>query len=423
MMYKIHDNKSIRFKLRQLGLALIITGAALGMYLNFFLGDYGWNSYIMFASIVLLPNYNNLLNFRLPSYCIDLGGILYFQILCIFYLYSSVVPDELSKTQLYTFHLFTIGCIISLMSLKTSDLNFSLIVGYSWILTSVCTILCFICYVSGIYSIEYAKVHSGQGYMSILSELTMTAACTTNIICGLFLNPSKKTLAILRNILFILSIISLFLLEKRTPIIISALIIAAYIWRISNISLRIKVKYLNYTFIIIIGLLLLLSNPDVINHVATIFDNIINGISDMLNGTSKSGASATMRYESREWAFDYIENFNFFEFLFGAGYMTRWLDIPILQSFLDMGIIGFIIYAWFTFIYPILIFLSKKSTNKFVLFACFLNFYTVFSAFNSGHPYSHVKWWPVILLIIIVMHQKKYNDNRLKNSKISLLQS
>lgn len=43
MMYKIHDNKSIRFKLRQLGLALIITGAALGMYLNFFLGDYGWN--------------------------------------------------------------------------------------------------------------------------------------------------------------------------------------------------------------------------------------------------------------------------------------------------------------------------------------------------------------------------------------------
>ena len=84
MMYKIHDNKSIRFKLRQLGLALIITGAALGMYLNFFLGDYGWNSYIMFASIVLLPNYNNLLNFRLPSYCIDLGGILYFQILCIF---------------------------------------------------------------------------------------------------------------------------------------------------------------------------------------------------------------------------------------------------------------------------------------------------------------------------------------------------
>ena len=34
----------------------------------------------------------------------------------------------------------------------------------------------------------------------------------------------------------------------------------------------------------------------------------------MLNGTSKSGASATMRYESREWAFDYIENFNFFEF-------------------------------------------------------------------------------------------------------------
>ena len=119
--------------------------------------------------------------------------------------------------------------------------------------------------------------------MSILSELTMTAACTTNIICGLFLNPSKKTLAILRNILFILSIISLFLLEKRTPIIISALIIAAYIWRISNISLRIKVKYLNYTFIIIIGLLLLLSNPDVINHVATIFDNIINGISDMLN--------------------------------------------------------------------------------------------------------------------------------------------
>ena len=183
----------------------------------------------MFASIVLLPNYNNLLNFRLPSYCIDLWGYSLFSDIMYFFTFTHrYCQMSYQNTIIYISSIYYwLHNIINVI--KDIRFEFSLIVGYSWILTSVCTILCFICYVSGIYSIEYAKVHSGQGYMSILSELTMTAACTTNIICGLFLNPSK-TLAILRNILFILSIISLFLLEKRTPIIISALIIAAYIY-------------------------------------------------------------------------------------------------------------------------------------------------------------------------------------------------
>ena len=63
----LNDGVSLRFELRQLAIALIITGAALGMYLNFFVDNLGWNNIIIVFSMIFLPNWTQLKSFKLPS--------------------------------------------------------------------------------------------------------------------------------------------------------------------------------------------------------------------------------------------------------------------------------------------------------------------------------------------------------------------
>lgn len=66
------------FEFRQISIALIITGGALGMYLNFFIGNYGWNNILMMFSIIFLPNWYKLLSFKLPFYNINYVVLFYF---------------------------------------------------------------------------------------------------------------------------------------------------------------------------------------------------------------------------------------------------------------------------------------------------------------------------------------------------------
>lgn len=399
------QNKSVRFRLRQFSIAFIISGTALGMYFNFFIGNFGWNNIIMAFSILFLPNWAQLKSLKLPSFNINYGILLFFQLLCMSYLALSKIPPELSKGQLYIFHMFVVSSIISFMSLRMSDLDLDMIVRYSWLLTFSCTIFCFISCVSGIYYIENAKTHGDEGYQSILSSLTMSGACVSNIICSMILKPNNKFVIWCRFLSIVLSIVCLFLVGKRTPLLVSLLAILIYIWRTSEFKFVIKKKYIKYIFAGIVGLGILLSNEIVWEPVWQLFERSFYGIHDMIYGTSKSGDAAVMRFEVRQWAFDLIDTkFNLFNYIFGYGYMTRWLDNPVLQAYLDMGLLGFSVYLGYVIIYPTVIMFSKISRNRFILFACLLNCYNIFSAFNSGHPYGYTKWWSVIFLIFVVRH-------------------
>ena len=401
----LNDGVSLRFELRQLAIALIITGAALGMYLNFFVDNLGWNNIIIVFSMIFLPNWTQLKSFKLPSVDINFVILLFFQCLCVFYLSLSELPTGLSRGQLYIFHLFVVAFIISVMSLKSIDINFNIIIKYSWLLTFICTILCFVCCVSGIYYIEEAKVHNGTGDESVLSPLTMTGACVTNILCCLFVKSERKSVIWARFISVILSVICLFLVGKRTPLLVSILIVMIYAWRTSKFKLRIKKKYVIYLFLSIVCICLLFSDDTIRDTVYYLFERSFDGIHDMIYGTSKSGDAAVMRFRARQWTYDLIETkFDLFNYIFGYGYMTRWLDNPVLQAYLDMGLIGFFVYFGYVIVYPIIILFSKISRNRFVLFISLLGCYNIFSAFNSGHPYVYTKWWTVIILIFVVKY-------------------
>lgn len=151
---------------------------------------------------------------------------------------------------------------------------------------------------------------------------------------------------------------------------------------------------------------------DVMEKASGLYDHTVNGISDMLTGTSTSGPSARMRYYATLWALNYINTkFTLWNLIFGAGFMTRWLDVPILQSFLDMGLIGLIGYSFFILFLPLRYLFAYARRNPQILFGCMLALANVISTFNSGHPYATQRWIPLILLLVIIADVKHTNKN------------
>ena len=404
----IPSYSTLRRESRIIAMGLIIVGAALGMYMNFYFGNIGWNNILMMIALLLLPNWRNLAKFRLPFVNKIFIFIIIFQFLCITYM---VVGGTIDPSGLI-FMLFTVFMLIGIMSQNNGDMPLSKVILYAWLLGWICLSFCVTCVVSGDYYVDYVKGHSGTGSENILVDLTMAGNIYTFIItCLFYLNSSgyRRTLAIIGIIIGLIAIITL---GKRTPLLITLIVFAWYVSKFHTVSRKVRKR----TLLLVIGLVLLIVGliqiPGFSDQFLLVWNRSIDGISDMLNGTTTTGLAAVERYKRREWAISYIDNeFSTFNYIFGAGYMTHWLDAPLLQAYLDIGIMGFCSYLYFVIVKPLKVSFSKLSYNHVVFWGCTLNFYNIFSSLNSGTPYGHIRWIPLIVLILTIHHTRIKTKN------------
>ena len=406
MNLSITSDSFFRKESRPMAMGLIIVGAALGMYMNFYFGNIGWNNILMFAAILMLPNWRNILNFRLPFVNRTFKIILIFQFVCIIYMMMGGIIDG----TFLTYMVFTILMVLGIMSQNRNDMPLCKIIWYSWIFGWICLLFCCCCLISGAYFIEYAHLHDGSGYQSILIDLTMAGNLYTFIACCLYYLKGSKKEAGFSVLGIILGLILIVILGKRTPLLISFIAISVYLFRFYPISRKINKKTILYFVAVGFIIIFLFQIPGLSMAFKLVIERSVNGIIDMIHGTSSTGAAAVERYKLRDWAFDYIDNnFTLVNYIFGAGYMTKWLDAPLVQAYLDMGIIGICIYSYYVIIKPIKITFSKLSKYPIVYWGCALNFYNIFSALNSGIPYGHLRWIPLIVLILTLRTVKCKN--------------
>ena len=408
MRFYLPSYSALRRESRAMAMGLTISGAGLGMYMNFFFGNIGWNNILMSLALLLLPNWKSLLNFRLPCTNRTFRFIIFFQFICI--LYMVLGGDIDTKGLIYI--LFTVFMIIGIMSQDFGNMSMTKVVWYAWMFGWICLAFCGISLASGIYFIEYQKIHTIRGYSSVLVDLTMAGNLYTFIVCCLYYIKSSKVISKYSVIGIILSIVCMLVLGKRTPLIVGGFAIFMFIFKFYPISGRIKKSSLSYVLCFIALILLMIQIPELSEQIQHVWMRTTGGILDMIYGTSTSGAAAVERYNLRNWAYDYIENnFSLLNYFFGAGYMTKWTDSPLLQSYLDMGLIGFGVYLYFVIIKPLRITFSKLSANRLIFWGCALNFYNILSSMNSGTPYGHVRWIPLTVLILTIIQSKKSKQN------------
>ncbi|MFN3783539.1 MAG: hypothetical protein ACK4R6_06455 [Spirosomataceae bacterium] len=108
-------------------------------------------------------------------------------------------------------------------------------------------------------------------------------------------------------------------------------------------------------------------------------------------------ASALGRVETigkvGEKIIEHIENKEWWWLLLGNGYHSLYVDSPMIQTFHDLGIIGFFSYLGMH-IYILKYALSeyKKSAHPALLFLCLFIIHTFVQNFVYGMPYDYTRW-------------------------------
>lgn len=401
----------IRNYIREFGFSLVIVGVPIGMYMNFFIADIRWSNIIMLIGATMIASLKNISSFRFPNISKHLSWILCFHFTCLIYIIFYTGTHDNSK--LTIFHFFLIGLTLAVSSISPKEtISLQRIINITWIISFICSMLAFYCIINGYYK-DYYEMTSGRlsNATTILEAFTMSSACVTNIVASLYLNTGKKTIdKYIITISIFIDIYLIALLEKRTPMIISALVILFFIVKkrvyVSQF-LRNNLFTLGGIFIVVAILLAYYIDLTLfIDKLDDFWFRFTNGISDMQNGTMTSGRSAVARYYARQRALDFIWNdMSWYNYLLGSGYYSiGQLDLPVIQIFIEMGLYG--IYTVLSFMMiPIVVFV--KSRNKYIQYACLGCFYMIFCSFNSGNPYNFTRWICVIFLMFVISYCRK----------------
>lgn len=407
-----HNLKKID-NLKTLGISLSIAGVPLGMYLNWFFPFVEWSPIIMFVSVVLIFNWGNLFRFRFPSMSPVLKIVIGFQLLML--LYGLIDERGTMTTQYLSFHLFVIAICFA-YALQNRFLELSKVTKYIFGLSSILSILGgFLCFQGFVVGDDVWKAKQYTDDYA-LEPFTVASGVLINFFSAMVITKKNRLENILVFMFFILDIYVLFKCGKRTPIFVASIGTILYLYKRGMLSLHNFKTFLKYIPILCLCFVFAyLKNEEFNTLVNDFIENFYKGILVLFGNTNVSDASgsASARVEARDFMFNYINlEFSFPNYLFGGGYMVRWLDAPILQSYLDMGILGFILYSYLIVYVPIK-YMKYKTLNNLQLFALLNTLYPLLSMLNSGHPYMYNKYTGICLLAFVCCKQylkvkKKY---------------
>lgn len=399
----------LRENLYAVGASLSLSGVTLGMYINqlFSTGGGVGSPLLMFLSFVFLTNWKRLISLKTNVIHTPLIWLIVFQWVMIFY---GVMSDEGNMTSQYlTFHLY----IIAICLAYGSHANFDFIERIprtlfylSLIAAGLGAYFCSLGIVSG--EDAYTLRNNDDNY--VLEMFTVANGALLNWFSGLTFN--KKN--IVEKILFVVALaLDLYIVvtcTKRTPMVVMIAGTVLYLYKNGLLTRDVFFKQAKYLLLGVIAILYAYNSfPSFQEGIDSLFTRLYDGVGVLVGaqGSQHIEDSAQSRVELRELAYYYVTTqFNFFNFIFGYGYLTAWLDAPLIEAYLDMGIIGFVAYFYFAILVPIKSML-KRHISKVGLLAIMFSLYTLLSAFNSGNPYAYIKYTGACMLLFLFYTKKK----------------
>jgi len=393
---------------RAIGIGFALTGVPLGMYFNYMFPVLQWSPVFMLLSVVLITHYSALTKGRISTLSQVLVFLTAYQFLMIFY---GLISGEMT-VQFFTFHLFAVALIFSLASKKLTAEELDDSIYWTFILSGLCTLLGAYYLRGGLIVGETAWYLRNENEDYALEIFTASIAAIVNFTCILYFPSSRnRVIHLLRYPMSILCLYVIIFGGKRTPMLVTAVIFLFFMLKQKHIN-RSKI-YITVCAAILSASYLYGSNLEFQETINETARNTYYGILNIFGNTKVSDetGSASIRVESRIWAYTYIvENFSILNYIFGAGYMTRWLDNPLLQSYLDMGLFGIFGYTLVILAYPIRVAFQRNLSNA-TLFALSLSVYGALSSINSGHPYMYIKYTPIIILASFLSTSKRKNTS------------
>lgn len=395
-----------QLNIEAIGLMLVSIGVPLSMYLNFCTDMNIWSPFIMFLSIILLV-YKKIIFFHIKT---EYSLLFIFQLIMVCYWFCS----SKASIQYLCFHFYIIALIFALSTIKRIQMEE--VLRYSFFFSIPLTIFGLIVCQLGLVTGPLAWTLRNANENYALEPFTISSGALIGYYSGLCMLKKNRTEKILILIFLGLNIYLIWLCQKRTPLLILMICTLMYHIKLKGFTPQIIIPLtLKIISVSVIALLILLQNNEFYQEFNKFSTNVLNGVQNILGNSkvSDSSGSAIVRYEYRTYALNFIKNqFNIINYIYGNGYMEKWkqIDNPILQSYLDMGIIGLVGYIGLVIMYPLKKLLFYK-LNSYQLYFLFCSLYNVFSSISSGNPYFYQKYTPICLLIFSISLTTKNSKN------------
>lgn len=384
----------------QLGITLSLVGVTFSMYFNWLFPIIKWSPVIMAISAILLAG-NDFFNLRFKLNKVLLTVILY-QILMLTYGFLDV--DGRMSSQYMSFHIYVIVlCLLySSMCKKISLEGLPKTIFYTSLWSSC--LGAYYCY-SGYVVGEQAWLLKQDVDEYALEPFTIASGALMNYFSALLMDKKNKTSIFFIVIGIILDVYILFTCEKRTPIFVGLLGSFIFFHKQGTLNKKAFLELLRYLPLLFIAIIFSYSYFDSFQiKVDNFAENFYYGVLNLLGDNSVRDAtgSAMERVASRNEALNYMDiNFTFFNFLFGSGYLFKWLDAPLLEAYIDMGILGFLCYFYLVIWFPFKN-IFRKNINSYQILALLFTIYPMVSCMNSGIPYMWNKYVAVCLLAYVL---------------------
>ncbi|SDW45991.1 hypothetical protein SAMN05444411_101775 [Lutibacter oricola] len=400
----------------EIGLALILIGMPLGTAIRNVLPNLELVNFIMFLSFLLVIDYKNLINLKLPFLSFWFIILIIFQIIEILYATIEKVND------FYFYHIYLILILIGLSTQSRTKTFYS----FLRIIFYFSGFISFVVFYQATLGLTQliGGGYVGTGRLWLVEggdPINMARALLVNIIVVMVYKGNSPFEKIMRYVFLVTSIIGLLGFGTRSSIVVSIIVFTLFLWNKQILKITTTKDFfriVSYVFLITLVLIFLyLKNDFFSQKVDYIIEAVERGVATYFLGNSNLGVdgSTIVRYRTFNKALEIMRNdFEFHNFVFGNGYMGFYIDIPLIQVFFDLGIFGFI-YFIFTIVFPFKSNVFKTRFNDVYLFIKLFCVQILFDQFFTGLPYYYTQFVPIIILLFVskrrLLNQKKTEFN------------
>lgn len=264
------------------------------------------------------------------------------------------------------------------------------------------------------------SIYSSAGEV-ISNRLTLSTIPVMCILTCIIHKPQKITTVLLKYIYVFLSILCLLIVFRRSSTVSLMITLVLHIfYSVKKAKKHIDYKHLTMNFMSIAALIavvvILYRIPFIKEGIGNLMESINKAVLSLFgNDIFGVDESANIRYRIRNQILKEYNSYNIVQILFGMGYMYRYLDFPVFQAFIDMGIFGGLIFSYLQIGVPVKN-IFNSPVNELDEFIKLYSIFGLMESFYSGIPYGYNRY--IFVLMILFFQYSNRNTANAKNRTI-----
>lgn len=254
------------------------------------------------------------------------------------------------------------------------------------------------------FGVGFGLLLSSTDETSAVSRATTAFIAYYSICASIVFKPRKIGESIARTVFILISCLVLIMSSRRSTLI-ALVIVLGFRLRNNSVFKNINVhkavqKVLIFILLSAVVVILLRTNDLIVEAMDRAWNSTVNGFQTYLGIEDNDMSAAYRRARIESIPYEYFNDSSFLQIIFGRGYNTDWLDIPFMQAFWDLGLVGGI---WFIFIQGIIPIrhIFRKPQNAAIEFAQYYSIFRIIQNFSNGTPYG--TFFPIVLLYVFEM--------------------